>query len=101
MWSTILGVLLAAVFLSSCGAPQVPPTVEVVPPTTKDEVPRISVEELKERIDSGEAIVIGDTRGQSSFDISHIAGAIVITSSQVEALLDDLPLDQEIVLYCT
>jgi PBP1b-binding outer membrane lipoprotein LpoB len=124
MLSTIMGVLLTAVFLSSCGAPQVPTTVEEVPPTTveevppttveevppttvekvppttKDEVPRISVEELKERIDSGEAIVIGDTRGQSSFDISHIAGAISITSSQVEALLDDLPLDQEIVLYC-
>jgi len=93
MLSIIMGVLLTAVFLSSCGAPQVP--------TTKDEVPRISVEELKERIDSGEAIVIGDTRGQSSFELRHIAGAIVITSTQVEALLDELPLDQEIVLYCT
>ncbi len=93
MLSTILGVLLTAVFLSSCGAPQVP--------TTKDEVPRISVEELKERIGSGEAIVIGDTRGQISFKQGHIAGAIdITTSTQVEALLDDLPLDQEIVLYC-
>ena len=94
MLSAILGVLLTAVFLSSCGASQ-----QV--PTTKDEVPRISVEELKERIDSGETIVIGDTRGQTSFDIRHIAGAISISSSQVEALLDDVPLDQEIVLYCT
>ena len=96
--SILLAVLLTAVFLSSCGTSQVPTTPV---PTTKEEVPRISVEELKERIDSGEAIVIGDTRGQSSFDIMHIAGAISITSSQVEALLDDLPLDQEIVLYCT
>ena len=125
MWSTIMGVLLTAVFLSSCGAPQVPTTVEEVPPTTVEEVPpttveeappttveevptttveevpRISVEELKERIDSGEAIVIGDTRGQRPFELGHITGAIVITSTQVEALLDDLPLDQEIVLYCT
>ena len=93
MVSTIMGVLLTAIFLSSCVAPQVP--------TTKDEVPRISVEELKERIDSGEAIVIGDTRGQRPFELGHITGAIVITSTQVEALLDDLPLDQEIVLYCT
>jgi PBP1b-binding outer membrane lipoprotein LpoB len=122
--STIMGVLLTVVFLSSCGAPQVPTTVEEVPPTTveevppttveevppttveevppttvekvppttKAEVPRISVEELKERIDSGESIVIGDTRGQSSFELGHIAGAIIIN--------DDLPLDQEIVLYC-
>jgi hypothetical protein len=111
MLSTIMGVLLTAVFLSSCGAPQVPtaveevpPTaVEKVPPTTKAEVPRISVEELKERIDSGEAIVIGDTRTRFSFEQGHIAGAIVITGlTQGEALLDDLPLDldQEIVLYC-
>ena len=116
MLSTIMGVLLTAVFLSSCGAPQVPTTVEEVPPTTVEEVPpttveevppttveevppttraevpRISVEELKERIDSGEAIVIGDTRGPGLFEISHIAGAIII--------YDDLPLDQEIVLYC-
>jgi hypothetical protein len=92
MLSTIMGVLLTAVFLSSCGAPQVPTTVEKVPPTTKAEVPRISVEELKERIDSGEAIVIGDTRGPGLFEKSHIAGAIII--------YDDLPLDQEIVLYC-
>ncbi len=73
MLSTIMGVLLTAVFLSSCGAPQVPTTVEEVPPTTvvevptptveevlptaveevtptaKDEVSRISIEELKER----------------------------------------------------
>jgi hypothetical protein len=84
MVSTIMGVLLTAIFLSSCGAPQVPTTIV--------EVPRISVEELKERIDSGESIVIGDTRGQSSFELGHIAGAIIIN--------DDLPLDQEIVLYC-
>lgn len=119
MSSTILGLLLTAVFLSSCGAPQeqatvdasqvptpeeVPPTTveEVAPqiPTTMKEVPRISAEELKERIDNGEAIVIGDTRVQSVFDINHIAGAISIPSTEVEALLDDLPLDQEIVLYC-
>ena len=91
MWSTIMGVLLTAVFLGSCGAPPVP--------TTKDEVPRISVEELKERIDSGEAIVIGDTRSRSSFEQGHIAGAIVITGLTTDEALD-LPLDQEIVLYC-
>jgi rhodanese-related sulfurtransferase len=65
------------------------------------EVPRISVEELKERIDNGEAIVIGDTRGQSSYDTRHVAGAISIPFDQVESHVNDLPRDQEIVLYCT
>lgn len=130
MLSTIMWVLLTAIFLSSCGVPQeqaavdasqVPTTGEEVSPTATEEVtsttvaevasevptkledvPRISVEELKERIDGGEAIVIGDTRVQRVFDVNHIPGAISITSAQViEARLDDLPLDQEIVLYCT
>lgn len=91
MLSTILVYFLAAVFLSSCGS-QVP--------TTASEVPRISVEELKERIDNGEAIVIGDTRGQGSYDVRHIDGAISIPRSQVDAHVADLSLDQEIVLYC-
>jgi hypothetical protein len=90
----VIGVLLTGKFWSSCSSPQ----VQV--PTTKEEVPRISVEELKERVDSGEAIVIGDTRGQVSYDLQHIAGAISISLIQVEELMDDLPLDQEIVLYC-
>ena len=93
MLSTIMGVLLTAVFLSSCGAPQVP--------TTKEEVPRISVEELKERIDSGEAIVIGDTRAQNEYSNRHIAGAISFPLSQVEENMNDLSHDQEIILYCT
>lgn len=100
---SIMGVLLTAIFLSSCGVPQEQAAVDDSEvPTKLVDVPRISVEELKERIDGGEAIVIGDTRVQSEFDVNHIPGAISITSAQVrEARLDDLPLDQEIVLYCT
>ena len=90
---TILSIILAAVFLSSCN------TQPVL--TTKEEVPRITADELKERIDSGEAIVIGDTRSPSEYAHRHIAGAISFPLSQVEANMDDLPREQEIILYCT
>ena len=64
------------------------------------QVPRISVEELKERLDSGEAIVIADSRSANAFEIRHIAGAISVPETDVESHLDELPLDQEIVFYC-
>jgi len=89
----VLGVFLVALFLSSCGGSQAP--------NEKSEVPRMTVEELKERIDNGDAIVIGDTRGRGSYNTRHVAGAISIPESDVKASVGDLHLDQEIVLYCT
>lgn len=77
------------------------PATENQVPTTSSEVPRITVEELKERLDNGEAIVVADTRPPSSFDAGHIAGAISVPVTEVTAHLDELPRDQEIVLYCT
>ena len=64
------------------------------------QVPRISAQELKERLDSGEAIVIADSRSANAYEIRHIAGAISVPESEVESHLDELPLDQEIVFYC-
>jgi hypothetical protein len=70
-------------------------------PTLKKEVPRISVEELKERLDSGETIVIGDTRSPAVYDANHIVGAISTPSAEVLSQLEGVPLDQAIVLYCS
>jgi len=79
------------------------PVSENQVPISVSEVPRISVEELKERLDKGEEIVVGDTRPASVSDIKHIPGAISVPASAIynESPLDELPLDQEIVLYCT
>lgn len=92
-WIPLFALFLAALFLGACAATQVP--------TTKDEVPRMTVEELKERMDNGEAILIGDTRSKIEYDIRHIPGAISIPERQVEAQLNEIPQDQEIILYCT
>jgi adenylyltransferase/sulfurtransferase len=64
-------------------------------------VPRITPQELKERLDSGEAILVVDSRSPLEFEAEHIAGAISVPSSEVESRLDEFPRDQEIVLYCT
>jgi len=56
----------------------------------------MTVEELKERLDDGDGIVVVDTRGGSTYSIGHIAGAILETAGY----FDEFPHDQEIVLYC-
>jgi hypothetical protein len=105
--------VVIASLLIACGTSGAPATATVEPtatpepptatplPTLSKEVPRISAEELKERLDNGEEIVIADTRGKSSYDAKHIAGAIADSAVSADSPLYDLPLDQEIVFYCT
>ena len=65
------------------------------------EVPRIWPEVLIERLDNGEKILVVDTRPLTFFEREHIVGAISVPLDEVESRLDELPRDQEIVLYCT
>lgn len=64
------------------------------------EVRRIAVEDLKAKADRG-AVTIIDTRDAASFAASHIPGAINIPLPSIEASLDSIPRDKEIVTYCT
>ena len=93
----------AAPTASPTGVPE-PPAPTPTPtggqvPTTKSEVPRISAEELKARLDSGEAILVVDSRSPAEFETLHIAGAISVPSNEVDSRLGELPRDQEIVFY--
>ena len=83
---------------ASGDAPETTPSGEI--PEISTEVPRMPVDELKERLDDGQEIVIVDTRGQASYDLKHIPGAIRMPSSSIDSPLDELPLDHLIVLYC-
>jgi rhodanese-related sulfurtransferase len=65
----------------------------------RSEVPRISPEELKDRLDNGEAVLVVDSRSLSSFEMGHIAGAISVPDYEVESRLAEFPRDQEIVFY--
>jgi hypothetical protein len=92
LWMVLLIGLLA---LSACGSS----TAQT--PQSKDQVPRISAEVLKNRLDSGEDILIVDSRSVAEFQNRHIVGAISVPYNEVESRLAELPKDQEIVFYCT
>ena len=66
----------------------------------KGEVPRISAEDLREKVKAG-AVTVIDVRDQSAFEAAHIPGALHIALASVEANLDRLPKGKPIVAYCT
>ncbi len=68
-----------------------------------DVVPRITVQELKAKMDKGEDIVIIDVRAGREYTDSKIKmkGAIRIPIVQLETRINELPRDKEIVTYCT
>jgi membrane protein DedA with SNARE-associated domain len=66
-------------------------------------VARISVEELKQKIDEGEELAIVDLRHSLDFeaDPETIPGAFRMDSSELQDKTDRLPHDREVILYCT
>lgn len=66
----------------------------------KKEVPRISAEDLREKVKAG-TVTIVDVRDQLSYEADHIPGALHIPLASVEANLDLLPKGKSIVTYCT
>jgi membrane protein DedA with SNARE-associated domain len=64
---------------------------------------RISVDELKEKIDAGEELVIVDLRHSLDFeaDPETIPGAFRMDAKELEEKTDRLPRDREVILYCT
>lgn len=72
--------------------------------TTEEPVPddRITIEQLKRKMDAGEKLVILDARKGSAWIGStvKIKGAIHCTNEDLEAKIPELPRDREIVIYC-
>jgi rhodanese-related sulfurtransferase len=67
------------------------------------ELKRISVAEVKKRLDRNEPILFIDTRNSHDWGESEvkIPGALRIHYSELEKRLDDLPRDRLIVTVCT
>lgn len=95
--SMTLAALTAVVLLAGCTSASV--TAIEPAPTTADEVPRITVEELKARLNAGKKVVIVDTRSREAYDSRHIAGAVSIPASELAERYIELPRAAEIVLY--
>jgi len=61
-------------------------------------VPRISLQETGDRLGQGEAVLV-DVRSRESYDKAHAAGAMSFPEEEVDARLDTLPRDKDLVLY--
>lgn len=66
-------------------------------------ISRITVDELKQKIDAGESLSIVDLRHSLDFEAEPetIPGAVHFDSQELTEKNDLLPLDREIILYCT
>ena len=64
---------------------------------------RITVDELKQKIDAGEDVVIVDLRHSVDFeaDPHTIPGAFRMDAKELEEKDDRLPRDRDVILYCT
>src|ERR1700676_3218024 len=68
----------------------------------KLKIARITPEELKEKIDAGEDILVVDLRHSLDFDANPetIPGALHVDAAELEEAFDVIPRDREIVLFC-
>lgn len=66
-------------------------------------IARITVDELKQKLDAGEQITIVDLRHSLDFEAEPevIPGALHMEAKELEEKNDRLPRDGEVVLYCT
>lgn len=78
------------------------PQIQNELPRTEDDVPRISVEDAKAAVDSGQAIIV-DVRNAQVYAELHAEGAISIPLDFFEANISSVPLEksQWIITYCT
>ena len=66
-------------------------------------IARISVDELKKKIDIGENLVIVDLRHSLDFEANPetIPGAVHLDAKDLEMNTNQLPRDRDVILYCT
>ena len=63
---------------------------------------RISIDELKDLIDSKADIVIIDVRQENNYDTGHLPNAISVPFPDgIDAKHDELPKDKLLILYCS
>ncbi len=81
-------------------APPAPNASEADEEAAKAAIPRVSPQDLRQRIEKNEVTVI-DVRDKQSYDSGHIKGAMHIPLASTEAYLSYVPRDKPIVTYCT
>lgn len=67
---------------------------------TKTSLPEITPRELKQKLDENESVLLLDVREQSEYNIVHLEDAQLIPLNTLPHHIDNLPTDQEIIVYC-
>ena len=84
------------------------PTIEPKPelpaepsnkPSSQETVTRITVDELRQKMDSNANILIIDNRSKEDYDAGHIKGAISVPASAIMAGEWTAPPDKELIFY--
>ncbi|UCH51089.1 MAG: hypothetical protein JSV54_08880 [Chloroflexota bacterium] len=90
---------------STLDATPKPTTEPVQEPTARpapsELVPRITIEELLQKMESESNILVVDTRHKEQYDVDRIKGAV---SAPLSTIVDGgwtPPSDKEIILYCS
>ena len=67
------------------------------------EATRVTVDEVKERMDRGEAFTFVDTRNPKAWADADtkLPGAIRVPADEVRQQLDQIPRDRTVITYCT
>jgi rhodanese-related sulfurtransferase len=67
------------------------------------EATRVTVDEVKERLDRGEPLVFVDTRNPKAWGEAEtkLPGAIRVPADEVEQHLKEIPHNHAIITYCT
>jgi len=69
-------------------------------PSDISEVPRITAEQVKQRLDAGVNLVIVDVRSTEEYEKLHIAGALFIPWEEIAERQSELYPYDEVVTYC-
>ena len=72
-------------------------------PSQKLEATRVTVDEVRERMDRGEQFTFIDTRNPKAWDEAEtkLPGALRIPADEVEKHLGEIPHDRAVITYCT
>ena len=91
---TVVSLMLAAALvLVQAGCASVP--------KTNAEVPRITISQLKSKLDAGASIIVVDTRSLAQYNEVHVTGSVSIPEDEITARSSELKGYDEIVTYCT
>ncbi len=69
--------------------------------STPEQIPRITVDELKRKMNARSNVAVVDVRSKEEYEASHITGAISMPSLEISQRYQELKGYRQIVTYCT